>query len=129
VLRFGIVATALARLIAIGIPLATASDVSNRQVAATAWNTASALADARSAVRMEPGAAAPELQLALVLELQRNYPAALTAARRATSDESQNWSDWLVLSRIEAESGHVKASVAAYRRARSLHPRSRLFQQ
>ncbi len=60
---------------------------------------------------------------------ERRYPAALAAARRATRDESRNWSNWLVLSRIEAEAGHAKASVAAYRRARSLNPRSSLFQQ
>jgi cytochrome c-type biogenesis protein CcmH/NrfG len=64
-----------------------------------------------------------------VLELQHNYPAALVAARRATANEPQDWTGWLVLSRAEAESGHVKASVAAYRRARSLNPRSPLFQQ
>jgi predicted Zn-dependent protease len=91
--------------------------------------TSSALADARSAVRLEPGAAAPQLQLALVLELQHNYAAALVAAHQATREESQNWSGWLVVSRIEAESGQVKASVVAYRRARSLNPRSPLFQQ
>jgi cytochrome c-type biogenesis protein CcmH/NrfG len=127
VLRAGFVATALVCLIAIGIPLAAASAVSKSQAAARVGNTSSALADARSAVRLEPGAAAPQLQLALVLELQHDFPAALAAARQATRDESQNWSDWLVLSRIEAESGHVKASVAAYGRARSLNPRSPLF--
>ena len=30
---------------------------------------------------------------------------------------------------LEAETGHAQASVAAYRRARSLNPRSPLFQQ
>jgi len=128
-LRLGLVATALACVVAIGIPLAAASDVSKSQAAASAGNASSALVDARSAARLEPGAASPQLQLALVLELQHDYPAALVAARRATRDESQNWSDWLVLSRIEAESGHVKASVVAYHRARSLNPRSSLFQQ
>jgi O-antigen ligase len=128
-LRLGLVATAIACVVAIGIPLATASDVSKSQAAAVAGNASAALADARSAVRLEPGAGSSQLQIALVLELAHNYPAALVAARRATRDESQNWSNWLVLSRIEAESGDVKASVAAYQRARSLDPRSPLFQQ
>jgi Tfp pilus assembly protein PilF len=120
--------TALACLTAIGIPLAAASAVSRSQAAVATGNTSSALADARSAARLEPGAASAQLQIALGLELQHNYPAALTAARSAMRDEPQNWSDWLVLSRIEAESGHAQASVAAYRRARSLNPRSALFQ-
>jgi hypothetical protein len=128
-LRLGLVATALVCVIAIGIPLATASAVGRSQAAAGAGDLSSAVADARSAARLEPGAASPQLQLALVLELQRNYPAALAAARTATRDESQNWSDWLVLSRIEAEAGAPKAAVAAYVRARSLNPLSSLFHQ
>jgi cytochrome c-type biogenesis protein CcmH/NrfG len=63
-----------------------------------------------------------------VLELKHDFPAALAAARKATRDEPQDSSEWLVLSRLEAEAGHVKASIAAYDRARSLDPRSPLFQ-
>jgi hypothetical protein len=128
VARVSLVVTALACLTAIGIPLAAASAVSRSQAAVATGNTSSALADARAAARLEPGAASAQLQIALVFELQHNYPAALTAARSATRDEPQNWSDWLVLSRIEAESGHPQTSVEAYRRARSLNPRSALFQ-
>jgi hypothetical protein len=128
VARVALIVTALACLTAIGIPLAAATDVSRSQAAAAAGNTSAALADARSAARLEPGAASPQLQIALVLELQHSYPAAAAASRTATRNEPQNWSDWLVLSRIEAESGHPQASVAAYRRARSLNPRSALFQ-
>jgi hypothetical protein len=128
-LRTGLVATALACLVAIGVPLATASAVRKSQSAVVAGNPTAALAAARSAVRLEPGAASAQLELALVLELQRDVPAALAAALHATRDEPQNWSDWLVLSRLEAESGHAGATLAAYRRARSLNPRSPLFQR
>jgi hypothetical protein len=127
--RLGLVGVALVSLVVIGIPLAMANDVSKSQAAARAGDTASALTDARSAVRLEPGAAAPQIQLALVLETQHNYSAALGSARKATRDESQNWSNWLVLSRLEAETGHAKASVTDYERAHSLNPRSPLFQQ
>ena len=54
---------------------------------------------------------------------------ALAAAKHATRDEPQNWSDWLVVSRLQAESGHPAAAIAAYRRARSLNPRSSLFER
>lgn len=128
-LRVGLVLAALACVIAIGVPLAAANDVSKSQAAARAGATAVALSDARSAVRVEPGAAAPQIQLALVLELRHNYLAALVAARRATADESQNWSNWLVLSRLEAETGDAKASLSDYVRARSLNPQSPIFQQ
>jgi O-antigen ligase len=129
ILRVGLAVVAAACLAGVGIPLASASDVRQSQAAAAAGNVSAALADARSAARVESGAAAPQLQLALVLELQHDYPAAITAATNATRDESQNWANWLVLSRLDAEAGDAAGSVAAYRRARALNPRSPLFQQ
>ena len=127
--RAGLAASALACLAAIGVPLATASAVRQSQAAVDAGKTSTALIDARSATRLEPGAASPQLQLALVLELQHRYPAALVAIRRAIANEPQNWSEWLVLSRLQAESGQVKASIASYEQARALNPKSSLFRQ
>jgi hypothetical protein len=126
-IRAGIVVCAIACLAAIGVPLATENAVRKSQSAANAGDTSLALADARSAVRVEPGAASAQLQVALVLELQHQYRSALQAALKATRDEPQNWSGWLVVSRLAAESGNPRASVAAYRRARSLNPTSPIF--
>jgi O-antigen ligase/polysaccharide polymerase Wzy-like membrane protein len=126
-IRLGVVGVAVAALVAIAIPLATVSTVRESQAAVVSGAPAQALADARTAVRLEPGAASPEIQLALVLELQRNLPGALAAARHATTDEPSNWSNWLVVSRLEAEAGHPAASLSAYQRSRSLNPRSPLF--
>jgi hypothetical protein len=126
--RSGLVAAALACLIAIAVPLATAVAVRQSQTAAQAGNNTLALSDARAATRIEPDAASGQLQVALVLELLHDLPGALHAAIQATHDEPQNWNAWLVVSRLEAESGHALAAVAAYRRARSLNPRSPLFQ-
>jgi O-antigen ligase len=125
--RLGLVLTAIASLAAIAVPLATASDLRSSQNAAATGNTGAALTDAQNAARIEPGAASPRLQEALVLELQHRYPAALAAALHATRDEPQNWSSWLVLSRVEAEAGHPKASIAAFKRARSLNRYSPIF--
>jgi len=125
--QIGLGLLAVACLVGTGIPLATASDVRKSQSAAAAGNLDAALDDARSAARIEPGAATPQLQIALVLELQHQLPAAVGAAEHATRNEPQNWSNWLVLSRLEAESGDVAASVADYARARSLNPRSPVF--
>ena len=125
--RGGLVAAALACLIAIGVPLATATAVRESQTAAQAGNNLVALRDARSAARIEPGGASGQLQVALMLERLHNIPGALDAAIHATHDEPQNWTTWLVLSRLQAESGHARAAVSAYRRARLLNPRSPLF--
>jgi tetratricopeptide (TPR) repeat protein len=126
-LRLAAVAIAIAALFAIAVPLATVSSVRKSQSAATTGNLTRALADARAAVALEPGAASSQIQLALVLELRGDMAGALTAARAATRDEPDNWSAWLVRSRLETESGHPGAAVAAYRRSRSLNPRSPLF--
>ena len=62
-----------------------------------------------------------------MLELRGDFDGAAAAARAATADEPTNWRTWLVLSRIEAYRGDAQASVAAYREAESLNPRSTLF--
>ncbi|MGZ6616608.1 MAG: O-antigen ligase family protein [Solirubrobacteraceae bacterium] len=126
-LRLGVIAIAIAALFAIALPLATVSSVRESQSAVATGDSARALADARTAVALEPGAASSQIQLALVLELRGNTSAAVAAARTATRDEPDNWSTWLVRSRLEAEAGHPAAALMAYRRSRSLNPRSPLF--
>ena len=117
----------LAAIAAIAVPLAATSLIDSSESAVRSDDLAAALADARSAENVQPGAATPRLQLALVLELQGDLAAAAEAARAATERESTNWRTWLVLSRIEAKRGHVDAAVAAYREAKSLNPLSPLF--
>ena len=126
-IRAGAVVLAVLSLVAIAVPLATTNAVRQSQAAATSGNTSLALGDARAATRLEPSAASPQLQSALVLELWGAFAGAAATARKATVDEPRNWSTWLVDSRIEAEAGDPRASVAAYRRARALNPRSPLF--
>jgi tetratricopeptide (TPR) repeat protein len=122
-------ALAVAALIAIAIPYAGLTSVDESQADVRSRSLESALSDARTASDVQPYAASPYLQQALVLELGRNYDAAAEAARRATEEEPTNWRNWFVLSRIEAERGDPKASVAAFNEARSLNPKSLLFAQ
>jgi cytochrome c-type biogenesis protein CcmH/NrfG len=51
----------------------------------------------------------------------------VAAARRATADAPTDWQTWLILSRLEVETGHPGLAVRAYRRARADNPRSPLF--
>jgi hypothetical protein len=127
--RAVMVVVATACLLAIGVPLGTASSVRDSQTAVAAGNTNRALSDADAAVRLQPGAASAQLQKALVLELRHDLPDAVVAARSASRDEPANWSTWLVLSRLEAELGHAGAAMADYRRARADNPRSPIFPQ
>jgi hypothetical protein len=127
--RLALAAAALAAIVAIAIPLATTSLVRQSEADARAGSFSVALEKARSAQNVQPDAATPRLQQALVLEAQGELTPAGEAARAATERESTNWRTWLVLSRIEAERGEAKAAVGAYRRAKSLNPRSQIFER
>jgi hypothetical protein len=126
-LRAGIVALAVAALIAIAIPLASTSLVRQSQADARDGDSAAALEHARSAQNVQPGAATPRVQEALLLEAEGDYAGAEEAALAATEREPTNWRTWLLLSRIEAKQGRAVAAVAAYRRAKSLNPLSPVF--
>jgi len=127
--RLGTGAAAIAAIVAIAVPLASTALVRQSEADFREGDLQGALDAARRAESAEPGAASPRLQQALVLEAAGEFPAAAEAARGATERESTNWRNWLVLSRIEAERGRAAASVAAYRRARSLNPRASIFQR
>lgn len=125
--RIGTVLLALVAVVVIAIPLASTSLVRQSEADARDGDLAGALEAARSAQNAEPGAATPRLQRALILEQLGDLEAATAAARGAVDREKTNWRNWLVLSRIEAQRGRAAASVEAFREARSLNPRSPIF--
>jgi hypothetical protein len=125
--RLAVAVAALAAIAAIAIPLASTSLVRQSEADARDGDLAGALDAARGAQNVQPSAAGPRLQQALVLERMGDLDAARAAARAATERESTNWRTWLVLSRLEASSGRAAAAVDAYRRARSLNPHFSLF--
>jgi hypothetical protein len=111
----------------IAVPLAVTNAVRRSQTAAADRNLPLALKDARSAARIESGAGSPQVQMALVLEAAGKPRQAVAPALRAVKNDPDNWSSWLVLSRIQAEAGNPNASLVAFREARSLNPQSRVF--
>jgi len=122
--RVAAVVVSLAALVAIAIPLATTSALTESQDQAGGGGLDAALREARTAVALEPYAASPRLQEALVLERQGDLPAAAQAAREAVRREATNWRTWLILSRLEARLGNAQPALDAFRTARSLNPRS-----
>ncbi len=126
-LRIGTAAGAVAAIVAIAIPLSSSSLLRQSQADAREGDLTAALATARSAQNAQPDAASPRIQEALLLEAIGDLPAAAVAARAATEREETNWRNWLVLSRLEARQGHADAAVRAYVKAKSLNPRSPLF--
>lgn len=128
-LRVGVVLASLLALAAIAIPLTSTTFLRRSQAEARAGNVSAALDDARTAQNALPGAAGPWLQEGLLLESTGELDGAAAATRKATEKEPNEWRNWLVLSRIEAERGRSAAAIAAYRRARSLNPLNPIFHQ
>jgi hypothetical protein len=126
-IRVGLAVVAIAGIVAIAIPLATETLLRTSEADARGGDLSSALESARTAQNVQPAAAAPRLQEALVLEERGEFGPAAAAGRAAIEREPTNWRNWLVLSRIEAERGRAGPSVRDYRRARSLNPESPLF--
>jgi len=126
--RIGWGVAAIAAIVAIAIPLATAGLLRESEIEVREGDPIAALEAARSAQNVQPGAAMPRLQQALVLEELGGFDQAAVAARGATERGPTNWRNWLVLARIEAQRGRAEAAVGDYRRARSLNPESPLFE-
>ena len=112
--RAAVAAVSLVAIFAIARPLAGSHAITESQEDVARGDLRAALAKADDATEIEPYAATPYLQKALVLERLGRLEPAVNAARRATKKESTNWRTWLVLSRLEAEAGNAKAAVDAY---------------
>jgi len=125
--RGAAVVLSIACVVAIASPMAGAMFVRDSQQEVDAGELGSALESARDAQRFEPFAARPLLQEALVLEESGDLAGAEGAAERATAKEAVNWRNWIVLARIKARHGHPAAAEETYEVARSLNPRSDVF--
>jgi tetratricopeptide (TPR) repeat protein len=99
------------------------------QTAANQNQLRTALADASTAQQLEPGAAGPRLQRALLLEQLGDVSGAAGAVAQAETRAPTDWQVWLTASRIATEQNKPRLALALYRRARSLNPTSPIFAQ
>ena len=125
--RAVVVAVSLAALVAVLVPLASTLATRDSQDAAAQGRLDVALADSRTAERVQPYGATPHLQQALVREQAGQLDPAAEAARAATREEPTNWRTWLVLARLDARRGAVGHALEELRTAQRLNPRSSLF--
>ena len=125
--RLAIALLAAAAVGAVSVPMAGALATRDSRAAAADGQLAAALADGRTAERLQPYAATAHLQRALVLEQAGALASAAVAAKAATADEPTNWRTWFVLARLRAQRGQPAAAVRALREARRLNPRSPLL--
>jgi O-antigen ligase len=127
--RLGAAGASIVAIGAIAVPLAGTLAIEHSQRAAAQGELGPAYQDALTAQRLEPYAASPRLQEALVLEAAGRLAPAAAAARAATENGPYDSYNWIVLARIEARLGATGQALTALRRAQTLNPRSTLVEQ
>jgi len=125
--RAALAVLAAVALGAVAVPMAGALATRDSRDAAAEGRIAAALEDSRTAQRVQPYAASPRLQQALVLEQAGALSDATVAARAAVAEEPTNWRTWFTLARIDAKIGNTEVAITELRKARRLNPRSPLL--
>jgi len=109
------------------IPWLAAGKISDSQAAVRRGDTGAALANALDAKSLQPWAASPYVQLALVAEQRHELSDARRWIASAIHRDSSDWRLWYLAARMQRESGQSAAAARSYAKARSLNPRSPLF--
>jgi hypothetical protein len=122
--RVALAGVAICAMIAIAIPFGATAAIRSSQSEVRSGRLSAALSDAATAQRLEPYAASPRLQQALVLERAGDLSGARAAIAQAAARAPTDSGIWLVRARIDAESGRELAAVRDYRHAHALAPLS-----
>jgi O-antigen ligase len=115
---------ALAAIAVAAIALLADVELARSRAAVRGGRLAAAATDAANAAAIEPWAADPRLQLALVEERRGELPAARRALAQALARAPRDWRLWLVAARLRAKAGDAAGAQAALDRVRCLNPRS-----
>jgi hypothetical protein len=114
-------------IVAQALPFLSSLEISRSQAAVRANDTEAALDRAEAAQALEPWAASPYLQLALVRETAGDLAGARAAIADAIERDPLDWRLWLVRTRLETKDGAVAEARESLARAIELNPRSPLF--
>jgi O-antigen ligase len=128
--RAGLAAGLLATWLLIcaqAVPLLAETKIEDSQAAVRRGDLDDAVSDAAAARVVQPWAASPYFQLALVEEARGDLEAAQDSIGQAIARDSADWRLWLVAARIETRAGHVAEARESLGHARELNPRSRLL--
>ena len=106
------------------IPFLTHVKLRESQEASARGDLAQAVQAADAAAMIQPWAASPHLQLALVSESAGNLPAAERQLDQALRWDSGDWRLWLVATRLHVKQGEIAEARSALAKARRLNPDS-----
>jgi tetratricopeptide (TPR) repeat protein len=112
----------IAAILASGILFLAQVSVGQSQDAVDRGDLTAAAQDARDATDIEPWAAQPYLQLALVEELGGDLAAAKHYVDEAIDRAPDNWQLWFIKTRLEVKAGDGAAARASLARAHELNP-------
>jgi Tfp pilus assembly protein PilF len=98
------------------------------QAAAARGDAAAAIAAADDARSVQPWAATPYLQLALLEEQEGNLREANRHIEDALERDRSDWSTWLVAARVQTKAGFIRRGRQSLRQAERLNRRSQLFE-
>jgi hypothetical protein len=107
---------------AAGMVLVTEVQLDRSRAAVRAGDLPAAATAAAAAAAMQPWAAAPRLQLALVAERRGDLPAAVRAVSLALDRAPLDWRAWLVAARVRVKAGDLPGARAAVAQVHCLHP-------
>ena len=110
-----------------GVPLLAQLRIKDSQAYAKIGNTNEAIRAAMDARNLQPWAASPYLQLALVAEKENRLEQAHNWIDSAIKRDPTDWHLWLVSSRLEIKLGDSKSAQKSLAKAKSLNPRSPIF--
>jgi hypothetical protein len=127
-LAVSVLVVAWALICAQAIPWLAATKISDSQAAVRRGDLSAATRNALDAKSLQPWSSSPYLQLALVAEQRGDLAGARAWIAKAIARDRTDWAVWLIASRIQRESGLAAEAARSYARARSLNPRSALFQ-
>jgi tetratricopeptide (TPR) repeat protein len=114
-------------ILAQAVPFLSNLEISRSQAAVRAGDAEAALDRADAARELQPWAASPYLQLALVREATGDLAGARAAIEDAIERDPLDWRLWLVRTRLEAKDGDVADARRSLARAVELNPESPLF--
>jgi hypothetical protein len=121
-LGIGTAVVAVAAIATSAILFLSLAKTADSQAAVDRGDLPAAASDARDAVAIEPWAADPRLQLALVEELGGDVGPAIRDIKAAIDRAPDNWQLWFVKARLEVKAADGPAARHALAKARELNP-------